>query len=88
MYQCTGGAGDGSRGQSASPAGLHSLLSVPWAGGSQRPAKAHSDSGLSFVGRNSYLSWQSTNISGINTLEDAIHTIHNLKTTKTLRDVF
>ena len=83
MYQCTGGAGDGSRGQPACPAGLHSLLSVPWAGGSQRPAKAHSDSGLSFVGRNSYLSWQSINILGI-TLEDAIHTIHNLKATKTV----
>ena len=52
---CTGGAGDGSRGQSASPAGLHSLLSVPWAGGSQRPAKAHSDSGPSFVGRKSFM---------------------------------
>ena len=59
---CTGGAGDGSTGQPACPAGLHSLLSVPWAGGSQRPAEAHSDFGPSFVGRNSYLSWQSINI--------------------------
>ena len=83
---CTGRVGDGSTGQPALPAGLHSLLSVPWAGGSRRPAKAHLDSELSFVGRNSYLSWQSINILCINTLEDAIHTIHNLKATKTLRD--
>ena len=77
--------GAGSTGQAALPAGLHSLLSVPWAGGSQRPAKAHSDSELSFVGRKYYLSWQSINILGT-ALEDAIHTIHNLKAIATPRD--
>ena len=86
MYHCTRGAGDGSTGQPALPAGLHSLLSVPWAGGSQRPAKAHSDSGPSFVGRNSYLSWKNINILYV-FLKDAIHTIHDLKATKTLKNV-
>ena len=74
-------------GAGCSPRGTPLTTERPLGGreGIQRPAKAHSDSELSFVGRKYYLSWQSKNILGI-TLEDAIHTIHNLKANKTLRD--